>query len=930
MADKKDLTGGAGGAIPKGGNSADVRARFKVDTTQLDKLAEGIKKIRTDFAWLNTNLKNINSGLDTTLQKLKQISQLDTSNLSGAGGGGGGGYMNPLLSSALTKVDARTIQANQTDQSTKIVNVYGYPGGDGGPGGSGGAAAGGGVSRVAQYATQAVQTLIAATDSRINGMYGKMQSADKLGVYYQQQMGISQSQYQSGMRQPLTGYRTGEGSVNQLLALQAATGIQAQGQIKGMEALRTVSGFSLSSGDLAGMAQTLGSAQVNNRMTMMLGTGLYGPGGKQRSMDQVIKMAAQNSGLMGAQGERVLEGARQDGSVTRTRLASMGMGTDIQNLVFDYAQSANTFQKKTGGKMGAYDPTNRAHTRIMGVEDNFATQAEETTARKGSRDEQFYKDQADNYAKMEKNLQAATDALAKFEHSLRGIIGARAGSKIIGKGSIGSKVLGGLMIGGGALLGAATSWTGVGAVAGMGIIGAGSAMMSGDGSMPAGNTMVPSGFGGKKTSFSAAQNRPSVTGLNSKFKERLFRMMADNPNVGIGEGSRTEATQRQLFLSRYKKVTDGGKGDVEWEGAQWKRVSGAPATPPGHSMHELGLAADLVGDLKWVQENASRYGLKTFESVNGEPWHVQPAELPNSRWEYEKGGSEWGMPSGATRGAIAIDPNTGQPIGASTMGDAYQQAGGNGGKIQSFSTYQGMSIGEQLGAIHEQNQTFKPTGQSRSASSNVHVSTQAASGSQTSAAPAGAMDPQELAKLLYKRGFRGKHLVNMLAIAGRESNWKPTAHNGKPPDDSYGLFQINMLGKLGPARMKQFNISNYDQLFDPETNVKAAWILSGGKSENLTPWGIKGNALAKTGDWMPKAQAAAKSAGVDRGDPMPMPSRGGGGQSLTVGGNTTINISPNIHLSSNGGNTEQEARRMAQQIAKLLETEMKKQSMRTL
>jgi hypothetical protein len=325
-----------------------------------------------------------------------------------------------------------------------------------------------------------------------------------------------------------------------------------------------------------------------------------------------------------------------------------------------------------------------------------------------------------------------------------------------------------------------------------------------------------------------------------------------------------------------------------------------------------------------VQENASKYGLKTFASVNGEPWHVQPEELPNSRYEYEKGGSQWGMPAGAARGQMAIDPSTGEPIGATSVGDAYQKAGGNGGVMQTANPYSGMSIADQIGSSYDNSQVFSQS--AGAGGSNSTVSEQSVSGSQTSAMPGGVMDPQVLAKMLYKRGFRGKHLINMLAISGRESAWTPTAHNGKPPDNSYGLFQINMLGKLGPDRLKKFNISNYDQLFDPETNVKAAWILSGGKSENLSPWGIKGDALAKTGDWMPKAQAAAKAAGVDRGDPMPMPTRGGS-TSVSVGGNTSVTIAPNITLNGSR-NTEQDATRIAETITKMVQEALKKQAMR--
>jgi len=113
---------------------------------------------------------------------------------------------------------------------------------------------------------------------------------------------------------------------------------------------------------------------------------------------------------------------------------------------------------------------------------------------------------------------------------------------------------------------------------------------------------------------------------------------------------------------------------------------------------------------------------------------------------------------------------------------------------------------------------------------------------------------------------------------------------------------------------------------NPETNVKAAWILSGGKSENLSPWGIKGDALARTENWMPKAQAAAKAAGVDRGDPMPSPSRGSS-SSISVGGSTSITIAPTINMNGSSGN-EQDARRIAQSITRMVQEELKKQSMR--
>ena len=107
---------------------------------------------------------------------------------------------------------------------------------------------------------------------------------------------------------------------------------------------------------------------------------------------------------------------------------------------------------------------------------------------------------------------------------------------------------------------------------------------------------------------------------------------------GWARAYRSIEDQKKLFLTNY--VPD-PSGERLWEGKRWRHARGNPASPPGNSMHELGLAADLVGDLKWVVKNAGQFELKSFASVNNEPWHVQPVELPNGRTEYERRGSPW-------------------------------------------------------------------------------------------------------------------------------------------------------------------------------------------------------------------------------------------------------------------------------------------------
>lgn len=88
-------------------------------------------------------------------------------------------------------------------------------------------------------------------------------------------------------------------------------------------------------------------------------------------------------------------------------------------------------------------------------------------------------------------------------------------------------------------------------------------------------------------------------------------------------------------------------------------------------------------------------------------------------------------------------------------------------------------------------------------------------------------------------GFPSDTAMKMTAIALRESSGNPNAYNGKPPDDSYGLWQINMIGTLGDRRLIQFGLSQKSDLFDPATNAAAAFMIWNGDDNNLnTAWAI--------------------------------------------------------------------------------------------
>lgn len=99
-------------------------------------------------------------------------------------------------------------------------------------------------------------------------------------------------------------------------------------------------------------------------------------------------------------------------------------------------------------------------------------------------------------------------------------------------------------------------------------------------------------------------------------------------------------------------------------------------------------------------------------------------------------------------------------------------------------------------------------------------------------APKRFLKPLELKAVLVKAGFKGHDLIEAWGVAMKESMGKPFAHNknSRTGDNSYGLFQINMIGSLGPARRDQFNLKTNNDLFDPLTNAKIAYLMSeGGK-----------------------------------------------------------------------------------------------------
>lgn len=87
-------------------------------------------------------------------------------------------------------------------------------------------------------------------------------------------------------------------------------------------------------------------------------------------------------------------------------------------------------------------------------------------------------------------------------------------------------------------------------------------------------------------------------------------------------------------------------------------------------------------------------------------------------------------------------------------------------------------------------------------------------------------------------GFSDRDASIMAAIAMAESSGNSGALNNNPRtgDLSYGLWQVNMIGRMGPERRRQFGIGSNEALYDPATNAMAARRVF--ESQGFGAWSV--------------------------------------------------------------------------------------------
>lgn len=110
----------------------------------------------------------------------------------------------------------------------------------------------------------------------------------------------------------------------------------------------------------------------------------------------------------------------------------------------------------------------------------------------------------------------------------------------------------------------------------------------------------------------------------------------------------------------------------------------------------------------------------------------------------------------------------------------------------------------------------------------------------------GRYSTSQMAALIRQVGGSPEEAQMLAAIASGESGGNPLAHNpnAKTGDNSFGLWQINMLGNLEGERLKKFGLKSKEELFDPQVNARVALQMARERG-GYNDWSVYKNGLHK-------------------------------------------------------------------------------------
>lgn len=103
------------------------------------------------------------------------------------------------------------------------------------------------------------------------------------------------------------------------------------------------------------------------------------------------------------------------------------------------------------------------------------------------------------------------------------------------------------------------------------------------------------------------------------------------------------------------------------------------------------------------------------------------------------------------------------------------------------------------------------------------------------------LEQRQIEQLAVQAGFTPEQAKIAAAIAMAESAGRVRAHNDIAPDDSYGLWQINLLYDQAERRRRLglAGVGSPDGLYDPLSNARAAYALF--KEQGWGAWSVYNN-----------------------------------------------------------------------------------------
>lgn len=305
-------------------------------------------------------------------------------------------------------------------------------------------------------------------------------------------------------------------------------------------------------------------------------------------------------------------------------------------------------------------------------------------------------------------------------------------------------------------------------------------------------------------------------GLAPVFQQQLQSLInASNGRVRLVSGYRTREQQAAAFNEAAKRF--GNEYATNW------------FADPAHSNHVKGAAGDLAGDLTVAHQLAPQFGLAF--PMGWEPQHV---EMVSTRLHAHP--QAYTDPPPGETNPVHADMSNSNPHLAATLAEALLPTTtnrlGTAGGLQ-------YDVGQKtIDAVTDPNlaAVAQPSAESGTSTSG--------GGSTTSAGGAniptgkGNVSPTALYGALTAAGLPPTAAAAFVSIAGRESGYNTNAHNGNrgTGDDSYGLFQINLLNGGWTNFLQAHGLANpAADLTTLEGSVRAAAAIYG--SSGLHPWG---------------------------------------------------------------------------------------------